>query len=110
LEIGAFYSLKVRDVSAFARYEAMLSGYYRDFKWVEPSLCLCSITEYSIANQVVNLFRRSVLPPSTSQPPLLGLSLLSLLASSRIADFHTVLETLDEQMMNDVYVRWPIDL
>lgn len=53
---------------------------------------------------------RSVLPASTSQPPLLGLSLLSLLASSRIADFHTVLETLDEQMMNDVYVRWPIDL
>ncbi|KAG7562887.1 hypothetical protein FFLO_01716 [Filobasidium floriforme] len=84
LEIGAFYSLKVRDVSAFARYEAMLSGYYRDFK--------------------------AILPPSTSQPPLLGLSLLSLLASSRIADFHTVLETLDEQMMNDVYVRWPIDL
>jgi 26S proteasome regulatory subunit N12 len=37
LEIGAFYSLKVRDVSAFARYEAMLSGYYRDFKWVELS-------------------------------------------------------------------------
>jgi hypothetical protein len=34
LEVGAFYSLKVRDVSAFARYEAMLSGYYRDFKWV----------------------------------------------------------------------------
>lgn len=84
LEIGAFYSLKVRDVPAFQRYESMLGIYYRDFK--------------------------STLAPSTSQPPLLGLSLLSLLASSRIADFHTVLETLDEKMMDDVYVRWPIDL
>lgn len=32
LEVGAFYSLKVRDVGAFERYEAMLSGYYRDLK------------------------------------------------------------------------------
>ena len=107
MEVGAFYSLKVRDVKAFERYEAMLSGYYRDFKSVSPWSRLESIP----MSDLVDFSRhRSILPTSTSQPPLLGLSLLSLLASSRIADFHTVLETLDEQMMNDVYVRWPIDL
>lgn len=32
LEIGAFHSLKVKDVPAFTRYEALVAGYYRDLR------------------------------------------------------------------------------
>lgn len=32
LEVGAFYSLAIKDVKAFERYEAMLSVYYRDLR------------------------------------------------------------------------------
>lgn len=52
----------------------------------------------------------SILPPSSSRPPLLGLTLLSLLSSSKIAEFHTLLETLDDEIVSDSYVKWPIDL
>lgn len=32
LEVGAFYSLAIKDVKAFERYEAMLTVYYRDLR------------------------------------------------------------------------------
>ncbi|KAJ9092380.1 hypothetical protein QFC21_006882 [Naganishia friedmannii] len=91
LEVGAFYSLAIKDVKAFERYEAMLSVYYRDLS--------------------------PVLPPSPLRRPILGLTLLSHLAASRISQFHTMLEQLststneqDKDILNDVYIRWPVDL
>ncbi|GHJ90013.1 hypothetical protein NliqN6_6415 [Naganishia liquefaciens] len=91
LEIGAFYSLANKDVKAFERYEAMLTVYYRDLS--------------------------PILPPSPLRRPILGLALLSHLSTSRISQFHTMLEELstssneeDKDILNDVYIRWPVEL
>ncbi|KAJ9097066.1 hypothetical protein QFC20_006262 [Naganishia adeliensis] len=91
LEVGAFYSLAIKDVKAFERYEAMLTVYYRDLS--------------------------HLLPPSPLRRPILGLALLSHLSTSRISQFHTMLEELsttsnteDADILNDVYIRWPVEL
>jgi hypothetical protein len=58
----------------------------------------------------------NVLPPSPSRAPLTGLTLLSLLASGRVAEFHTYLEALAgeaeaaEALLKDEFVMWPVDL
>ncbi|KAI5449678.1 regulatory particle non-ATPase [Naganishia albida] len=91
LEVGAFYSLAIKDVKAFERYEAMLTVYYRDLS--------------------------HLLPSSPLRRPILGLALLSHLSTSRISQFHTMLEELstsanaeDADILNDVYIRWPVEL
>ncbi|GAA5920235.1 hypothetical protein JCM6882_003171 [Rhodosporidiobolus microsporus] len=68
LEIGALHSIRTDDIPAFERYLALLATYYGDFG--------------------------ASLPPSPSEAPLTALSLLRLLSQNRIAEFHTLLETL----------------
>lgn len=58
-----------------------------------------------------------ILPPSPLRRPILGLALLSHLSTSRISQFHTMLEELsttsneeDKDILNDVYIRWPVEL
>ncbi|GAA6005242.1 hypothetical protein JCM10207_002910 [Rhodosporidiobolus poonsookiae] len=68
LEIGALQSIRIDDVPAFERYLSLLATYYNDLG--------------------------ATLPPSANEAPLVALSLLRLLSQNRIAEFHTLLETL----------------
>lgn len=36
--------------------------------------------------------------------------MLALLADGKLTDFHTLLETLEKEMLDDVFVRLPIDM
>jgi 26S proteasome regulatory subunit N12 len=57
------------------------------------------------------LYNRSVLPPSPRQYPLQGLNLIRLLTQNRIADFHTTLESLPAEALNDnPYIKHPVNL
>ncbi|KAL4075975.1 COP9 signalosome [Scleroderma yunnanense] len=87
LEIGAFWSIRAKDVPSFDRYFSQLHTFYTDY--------------------------RSILPPSKREFPLRGLNLIRLLTQNRIADFHTTLESLplpaDEINLNP-YIRHPVNL
>lgn len=54
---------------------------------------------------------RSALPPSESLEPLLGLSLLRLLSSNLISQFHTTLETLPPALIaSSPFIQHPVNL
>jgi hypothetical protein len=85
LEIGAHNSIVLKDVEGFERYMAQLKTYYVDFS--------------------------SVLPESAYTYELLGLNLLCLLSKNKIADFHTELEQLPaDTLQNNPYIRCPVRL
>ena len=84
LEIGAFWSIKMKDIPAFQRYVVQLKCYYFDYG--------------------------SLLPESSYKYQLLGLNLLSLLAQYRLAEFHTELELLPVEELKNVYIKHPITL
>merc|ERR1711970_1631875 len=67
-EIGAQYSVAMKDQSSFERYMAMLKTIYQD--------------------------HNPALPESARMYELLGLNLLYLLSQNRLGDFHTELEML----------------
>ncbi|KAK4052035.1 regulatory particle non-ATPase [Microbotryomycetes sp. JL201] len=79
-EIGAFQSIRSQDVPAFERYLSLLSTFYNDFA--------------------------SKLPKSQNEAPLFALSLLRLLSQNRIADFHTLLETMPKDVVESKEVSW----
>ncbi len=83
IEMGAYTSLRTNDMAAFNRYYSHLQSFYTS----------------------------PFLPPSTEQDSLTGLHLLSLLADSRISEFHTTLESLNtEANAKDSCVTWVIGL
>ena len=85
LEIGARWSIEKRDIPSFERYMSQLKNYYFDYK--------------------------SDLPESPYKYELLGLNLLRLLAQRRLADFHTELERLTVEDINDnVYIKHPVSM
>ncbi|XP_054264322.1 26S proteasome non-ATPase regulatory subunit 8-like [Macrosteles quadrilineatus] len=85
LEIGAQYSIAVKDIPSFERYMAQLKCYYLDY--------------------------RDQLPESAFKYQLLGLNLLLLLSQNRVAEFHTELELLPaEQIQTNPYIRHPVSL
>jgi len=87
LEIGAFCSIRAKDVPSFDRYFAQLQTFYSDF--------------------------RSVLPPSKREFPVRGLNLIRLLTQNRIADFHTTLESLPlpaDEIGANPYLAHPVKL
>ncbi|TRY74962.1 hypothetical protein TCAL_04966 [Tigriopus californicus] len=85
LEIGANYSIAAQDVESFERYMAQLKTYYSDYS--------------------------HILPESPYQFELLGLNLLCLLSKNKIADFHTELEQLpSDTLQNNPYIRNPVRL
>ncbi|KAH9482836.1 26S proteasome non-ATPase regulatory subunit 8 [Psilocybe cubensis] len=84
LEIGAFVSIRSRDLPAFDRYFAQLQTFYTDFVELERSE-----REY----------------------PIRGLNLIHLLTQNRIADFHITLESLDaEAILDNEYIKHPVNL
>eukprot|EP00126_Sphaerothecum_destruens_P006262 Sdes_comp19287_c0_seq2m10331 len=83
LELGALWSVKVKNVESFKSYIAQLKTYYFDFK--------------------------DHLPESSYYHQLLGLNLLCLLATNNIAEFHTELELLDPNLLhNNIYIKHPV--
>ena len=85
LEIGAQHSLERQDVDGFERYMAQLKTYYSDYS--------------------------DLLDESSYKYELLGLNLMCLLAKNKIADFHTELEQLPgDSLQNNPYIRTPVSL
>ncbi|KAJ1971478.1 regulatory particle non-ATPase [Dimargaris xerosporica] len=86
LEMGAYWSIRAGDISAFERYIAQLNPFYYD---------ICT----------------AQLPSSPRRYPLIGLNLLRLLTQSRIADFHTALEMIDPtELRTNQYIQHPLQL
>jgi 26S proteasome regulatory subunit N12 len=77
-------SLPQDDVSSFDRHMSQLKTLYTDYS--------------------------SVIPPSDRKLELQGLSLLSLLAQSKIAEFHTELELIPVDEWDSPFIRFPIKL
>jgi len=85
LEIGVQWAIEANNIPAFERYMAQLKCYYFDYQ-----------------NQ---------LEESTYKYQVLGLNLLFLLSQNRVAEFHTELELLPaEHIQNDVYIRHPLSI
>ncbi|WVN85276.1 uncharacterized protein L203_100421 [Cryptococcus depauperatus CBS 7841] len=84
LEIGAFQSLRQGDLKSYARYNFALQPFYDNLK--------------------------DLMPPSPNRPVTLGLHLLGLLSENLLTEFHTLLETLKPEDLNDSFIRLPIDL
>lgn len=85
LEIGVQWSIAANDIPSFERYMSQLKCYYFDYK--------------------------SQLPESPFKYQLLGLNLLFLLSQNRVAEFHTELELLpSEHIQNDVYIKHPLSI
>lgn len=84
LEIGALWSIEVKNIPSFQRYVAQVKGYYFDYG--------------------------TQLPDSTYKYHILGLNLLSLLAQNRLAEFHTEMELLSVEELKNIYIKHPISL
>ncbi|EJF56597.1 hypothetical protein DICSQDRAFT_112897 [Dichomitus squalens LYAD-421 SS1] len=87
LEVGAFWSIRTKDIPSFDRYFSQLQTFYNDYS--------------------------SILPPSPREYPLRGLNLIRLLTQNRIADFHTTLESLPlpaDSLTANPYIAHPINL
>lgn len=83
-ELAALVSVAAKDVEAFQRNIGQLRPFYKDFS--------------------------SKLPASDRQWPLIGLQLLSLLASNQIGAFHTELETIEHKDQERVYIKFALQL
>lgn len=105
LEIGAFWSIRTKDVPSFDRYFSQLHTFYTDYRLPFHGLI--------VLFERFTPLPRSSLPPSKHEFPLRGLNLIRLLTQNRIADFHTTLESLplpaDEISLNP-YIRHPVNL
>ena len=58
-------------------------------------------------------FPSSILPPSKRELPIRGLNLIRLLTQNRIADFHTMLESLPiraDAIADNPYISHPVNL
>lgn len=85
LEIGVEYSVATKNIPAFERYISQLKCYYYDYK-----------------NEIGE---------SKNKYQLLGLNLLFLLSQNRVAEFHTELELLPADIIQEnEYIRHPLAL
>ena len=96
-------SIRTRDVPSFDRYFSQLQTFYADYGHV--SLFLRSI------HSNLPVPSSESLPPSKREYPIRGLNLIRLLTQNRIADFHTTLESIDPDIINDnPFIRHPVNL
>eukprot|EP00930_Biecheleria_cincta_P100736 TRINITY_DN92353_c0_g1_i1.p1 TRINITY_DN92353_c0_g1~~TRINITY_DN92353_c0_g1_i1.p1 ORF type:complete len:292 (+),score=74.18 TRINITY_DN92353_c0_g1_i1:58-933(+) len=83
LELACFLSIRRRDLFGFERHVSQLKMFYD---------------------------REKGLPASEQKWPILGLSLLHLLASDRIGEFHTELELIPVDEVDNTYIKQPVQL
>ncbi|KAH0840063.1 COP9 signalosome [Lanmaoa asiatica] len=106
LEIGAFCSIRAKDVPSFDRYFSQLQTFYTDFRSGQSS-------PLNVVTSCLIPPPRSVLPPSKREFPVRGLNLIRLLTQNRIADFHTILESLPlpaDEISANPYIAHPVNL
>ncbi|KAG1471700.1 hypothetical protein G6F56_001972 [Rhizopus delemar] len=85
LELGAYYSVRIKDIPSFERYIAQLNTYYHDLS--------------------------AIIPPSQQMYPLIGLNLLRLLSQNKLSEFHTTLESIDsDELQNNQFIKQAVDL
>ncbi|KAL7422295.1 regulatory particle non-ATPase [Cryptotrichosporon argae] len=84
LEIATFNALRTHDFSSYAQYNSALYPFYSNLA--------------------------SILPASPNRPIVVGLQLLHLLSEGKYSQFHMTVEALDAAELNDVFIRWPVDL
>jgi len=84
LEIAALLSIRNKDEKSFERHIAQVKTYYNDLG--------------------------AALPQSARQYMLLGLNLLRLLANNRMGEFHTELELISIENMQNIYIKHPLQL
>lgn len=84
LEIGALWSIEVKNIPSFQRYVAQVKSYYFDFS-----------TQISDSAYKYNI---------------LGLNLLNLLAQNRLGEFHTEMELLSVEELKNIYIKHPVSL
>jgi 26S proteasome regulatory subunit N12 len=85
LEIGAEYSVAIKNIQSFERYVSQLKCYYYDYK--------------------------NMIPESQNKYKLLGLNLLFLLSQNRVAEFHTELELLPSEIIqSNKFIQYPLSL
>jgi len=84
LELACIYSIKVGDTRGFERHVSQVTPYYRDFA--------------------------ALLPVSERRLIITGLSLLGLLASDRLPDFHTELELISVADQENFLIKFPVEL
>lgn len=104
LEIGAFWSVRSKDIPSFDRYFSQLQTFYTDYRYVFLRVRV---------NTINSLPCSSILPPSPREYPLQGLNLIRLLTQNRIADFHTTLESLrlpPDAAVENPYIRHPVNV
>lgn len=82
MELGAYWSVKSKNIDAFQRYMSQLQPIYTIIGMA------CSVKMY----------------------PLQGLYLLYLLSANKIAEFHTQLELIDPSQLSNPYIKHPIAL
>eukprot|EP00931_Biecheleriopsis_adriatica_P017805 TRINITY_DN1263_c0_g1_i2.p1 TRINITY_DN1263_c0_g1~~TRINITY_DN1263_c0_g1_i2.p1 ORF type:complete len:294 (+),score=91.76 TRINITY_DN1263_c0_g1_i2:104-985(+) len=83
LELACFLSIRRRDTSGFERHVSQLKMFYD---------------------------KQRDLPASENKYLILGLSLLHLLASDRIGEFHTELELIPADGTENTYIKQPVQL
>ena len=109
LEFAVLSSVKHKDDAGFVRNYSQLRTYYADTRCRETfrtpqqaasnvphTVCQNSCT---FVHEPAPLPRRSLLPPSDTELLVTGLNLLRLLVQNRIAEFHTELELLPQQVV-----------
>ncbi|GAA5873621.1 hypothetical protein JCM16303_001182 [Sporobolomyces ruberrimus] len=82
LEIGALHSLRTSDTPSFERYLSLLQSFYQ----------------------------KRIPGGSSQRDSITALNLLRLLSQNRIAEFHTVLETLEKEIVESKPVDWVLKL
>jgi 26S proteasome regulatory subunit N12 len=106
LEIGAFCSIRARDVPSFDRYFSQLQTFYIDYGWGFSCAFICRV-------YLILFCCSSVLPPSKREYPIRGLHLIRLLTQNRIAEFHTTLESLPlsaDAIAENPFISHPVNL
>ncbi|GBE79775.1 26S proteasome regulatory subunit rpn12 [Sparassis crispa] len=112
LEIGAFWSIRSKDIPSFDRYFSQLLTFYNDYRSV-PFPRSSAIPDQVSARGITYPLHSSQLPPSPREYPIRGLNLIRLLTQNRIADFHTTLESLPlpaDSLTQNPYIRHPVNL
>ncbi|EPZ34553.1 hypothetical protein ROZALSC1DRAFT_26785 [Rozella allomycis CSF55] len=87
LELGALWSIRMKDIPSFERFYNQLKTFYHDYK--------------------------TIMPESPRMYSIFGLYLLCLLSQSRIADFHSAIELIDSNQLlsnDNPFVRHPVQL
>ncbi|ORX39816.1 SAC3/GANP/Nin1/mts3/eIF-3 p25 family-domain-containing protein [Kockovaella imperatae] len=82
LEIGAFHALRSGNIKSYLSYDSLLLPFYDNAQ----------------------------LDASPNRPIILGLRLLYWLSEGDLTAFHTMLETLDPEQLQDVFIKLAVDL